>query len=59
MARYATSAIAVGSQVDHVTEEDEYYPGTSWVTYVGLPADLPSAAGTAAAPFPEFSLEPE
>jgi len=54
--RLATSAIAVGSQVNLVTEEDEANHGTAWVSYVGIPADLRSASGTASAPFIEFSL---
>ena len=57
--RLATSAIAVGSQVNLVTEVDEASPGTAWVSYFGIPADLRSAGGTAAAPFIEFSLEAE
>jgi len=59
IARRPLSAIAVGSQVDLVTEEDEANPGTAWVSYFGVPADLRSAGGTAAAPFDEFSMEAE
>lgn len=59
IARYGTSAIATGSQVNLVTEEDESSVGPAWVSYVGSPMDLKSAGGTAAAPFNEFSLEAE
>ena len=54
--RIATSAIAVGSQVNLVTEEDEGDIGPDKVSYNAMPPDVLSLDGTPAASFDAFPI---